>query len=183
VVHDKMVMPIALNAHACLVVEVGKVASPPKHVQIRPGATFTAMADQVGDECCDGIAWVRPGTQTPTTGHWPDPIDNVDGVDGGQPVYWAVQLELGIERCIPTVSNVEGEQGRAPTGAQWLQATQDHLDDAAALRRAACCLMDTYGKDGVLIGPVTPLQNEGNCGGQTVVVTVRAPACDCIDAG
>lgn len=177
---DQMVMPIVTKAHQLLMVQMATLGAPPMHVQMRPGGTFTPLHDQYRDECCDGIAWVRPGSQTPTGGSWPTALFGVDGPSASRatPVYYAVQLELGLERCMPLVSNVEGEGNAFPTAAQWEQATLEHLDDAAALRRTVTALRSFYGNDAVLFGPVTPLQNEGQCGGQIVVVTVRAPACD-----
>lgn len=182
VVHDQMVMPLAALALNCLTAEVAKLANPPAKVQMRPGRTFTALADQTQDECCAGIAYVRPSTQIPTTGHWPQPLSDVDGPSAsrGNPPYYAAVLELGIWRCIPTVSNVEGEEGMVPTAAQWLQATQDQLDDAAALRRVACCLRLLLENDSVIAGNVEPLENQGPCGGVSMTVTLRAPACDCV---
>jgi hypothetical protein len=182
VVRDTMVMPILTNAHTCLLTEMGKVPNPPAQVQIRPGSVFTAMADSTGDECCQGIAWVRAAGKVPTGGDWPNQLGSVQGPSAsrGQPAYYAVQVELGIYRCIPVISNVEGANDGYPTGAQWLAAAQEHEDDSAALRRAVCCLRAIYGNDAVLEGPTQPMPNEGNCGGQLVVVTVRAPACDCV---
>ena len=181
VVHDQMVMPLATMAYNCLAAEIAKLASPPAKLQMRPGRQFTALVDQVADECCAGIAYVRPGTQIPTSGHWPQPLTDVDGPSSsrGNPPYYAVTIELGIWRCIPTVSNVEGEEGQVPTAAQWQQALQDQLDDAAALRRAACCLRAQLGVDSVIAGNVEPLENQGNCGGVSMLVTLRATACDC----
>lgn len=184
VVHDNMAMPIAINAHACLLTEVGKLASPPSKVQIRPGAGFTPMADAHDDECCSGIAWVRLGVQTPTSAHWPDQLENVDPPARGVPSAYSVQIELGVIRCVPVQSDQPGAaEGDFPTAAQWLQSAQEFADDAAALRRTICCLQDLYGPDSVLAGVITPLQNEGNCGGQAVLIQVRAPYCDCIEAG
>lgn len=182
VVHDTMVMPILINAHACLLTEVGKVANPPLNVHIRPGAGFTALFDEYRDECCQGIAWVRPGQMIPTGGDWPQQLTSVQGPSAsrGRPSQYAIQVELGVYRCIPIISSVSGARDEIPIAAQWLAATQEAMDDAAALRRAICCLRSIYGNDSVLEGPVTPLQNEGTCGGQLVVVTVRAPACDCV---
>lgn len=182
VVHDQMVMPIALQVKTCLVAEVGKLANPPAQVQIRPGATFSAMYDSHGDECCLGIAYVRPGAQVPTTGNWPTPLTGVDGpsASGGRAPYYAVNFEIGIYRCIPVVADDGTGADNFPTGAQWLQAAQDQLDDAAALRRVICCLQAFYGLDSVIAGQVQPLENSANCGGIMTTVAIRATACDCV---
>lgn len=183
VVHDQMVMPLAINARTCLVTEVGKLANPPARVQIRPGASFAAMVDANKDECCDGIAYVRVGQRVPTGGNWPTPLTDVGGPSAsrGRASYYAVSLELGVYRCIPTKSDVPDSNDDFPTEAQWLQAAQDQADDGAALLRVVCCLQDIYGTDSVIAGALTPLENQANCSGIIVNVQLRAPACDCVD--
>lgn len=183
VVHDQMVMPLAVKARTCLVTEVGKLANPPLKVQIRPGASFSALVDSTQDECCSGIAYVRTGNRVPTTGNWPTPLTDVDGPSAsrGRAPFFAVNLELGIYRCLPTSSNIPDTNDDFPTEAQWLQAAQDQADDGAALLRVVCCLQDLYGNDSVIAGALTPLENQANCSGIIVNVQLRAPACDCVD--
>jgi hypothetical protein len=174
VVHDTMVMPILLQARACLVAEVGKLQFPPKRVQIRPGASFEFQADATTNECCDGIAWVRRGQLIPTA-NFPEQISDARPDGPGQ---YAIQLEIGIERCLPVAANAAGD---IVTEAQWLQATINAEDDGAALRRVACCLRDVYGPRSVVENPVVALENGGLCGGQIMTLLVRALACDCVE--
>jgi hypothetical protein len=181
VVHDKMVMPVLLVAEACLTTEAGKLAKPPAEYQIRPGASFVAYADQTRDECCAGIGWVRPGNMWESD-NFPAQRNEANKIG---PAYYAVVIEIGLMRCLPTQSDLPGLQGQGakPTTAQWLQATQEAMDDAAALRRVVCCLRTLYHVDSVVTGQITPLQNEANCSGTTITVTLRVPECDCFDAG
>jgi hypothetical protein len=181
VVHDKMVMPVLLVAEACLTTEAGKLAKPPAQYQIRPGASFVAYADQTRDECCNGIGWVRPGQMWETD----DFPSQRTGSSNIEPADYAVVIEIGLLRCLPTQSDQPGQlgQGANPTTAQWLQATQEAMDDAAALRRVVCCLRTLYRVDAVVAGQINPLQNEANCSGTAITVTMRVPACDCFDAG
>jgi hypothetical protein len=181
VVHDKMVMPVLLVAEACLTTEAGKLAKPPAEYQIRPGASFVAYADQTRDECCNGIGWIRPGQMWETDDF---PVQRT-GASKIEPADYAVVIEIGIIRCLPTQSDQPGLQGQGakPTNAQWLQATQEAMDDAAALRRVVCCLRELYHIDAVVAGQINPLQNEANCSGTTITVTMRVPACDCFDTG
>lgn len=182
VVHDQMVMPIVIKARDCLVAEVAKLANPPLSIQVRPGAGFSALFDSTRDECCPGIAWVRPGVQQPTTNQWPVPLTSVQGPSAsrGRAALYAITLEIGIYRCIPVIANDGTGQDDFPTADQWQTALQEQLDDAAALRRVVCCLQDFYGTDAVLAGAVQPLENSANCGGILVQLQVRAPACDCV---
>ena len=175
VVHDTMAMPVILQAMSCLQTEALKVANPPAAFHIRPGANFTAMADSHNDECCAGIAWVRPGVMYESE---PFPTQKSDA-SLIESFTWAVQVELGIIRCIPVIG--EGRGDVIPSATQWLAATVEAMDDAAALRRAICCLRDVYGQDAVIAGQIQPLENEGNCGGQSVIVTLRVQSCDCVE--
>lgn len=173
-VADAMIMPLLTQARDCLVTEVGKLAFPPLRVQIRPGATFEFQVDGYANECCDGIAWVRRGTLTPTDGRWPNQLTEPSKNPPGQ---YAVQLELGIMRCVPIAADAAGSN---VTEAQWLQAAQNAEDDGAALRRTVCCLRALYGADSVIENPTVPLENGGLCGGQVLTLLVRVPACDCV---
>lgn len=180
VVHDNMVMPVIRYALACLTTEANKGPNPPSNFQIRPGNTFVANADNLANECCEGIAWVRGGSMWPTENF---PIQKVDVGDGVE-TDWAVQIELGIDRCSPVVSDGFGS---IPTAEQWDAATQQDWDDAATLRRAICCIRDGYlsngrplGNRGLIPGQIVQLENQGACGGLSVLLTVRVPACDCV---
>lgn len=181
VVHDKMVMPVLLVAEACLTTEAAKLEFPPALFQIRPGASFIAYADQTADECCNGIGWIRPGRMWESD-NFPTARTEASHIDAA---YYAAEIEIGILRCLPTESDqpMLTGQGAKPTTAQWLAATQKAMDDAATLRRVVCCLRELYSVDSVVAGNINPLENEANCAGTSIVVTMRVPACDCFDAG
>lgn len=172
---DPSVMPILTQALACLTAEANLVADPPDLYQMRPGASFSPMIDNNGrnDECCIGIGWVRMVAMSPTRDF---PLPDADTMNC-PPDQWAVQIELGLDRCVPLVSDID--PSKPPTTAQWLAATQRAMDDGAALRRAACCLGEVYGWSYVLVGTLGPLENEGTCTGMVLGVTVAANACDC----
>lgn len=184
VVHDMMVMPVLVAALQCLKSFAPIWPNAPQLFQVRPGNSFTASADSAFDECCAGVAWVRMGTMWPTDNF---PVQKVD-VGVAEETDWAVQVEFGIQRCIPTQGD-DGVYGSVVTTAQWLAATMQETDDAAMLRKAACCLRDSYvgfqgrplGNSGFIMGTQTPLENSGPCGGIMLLTTVRVPACDCAD--
>lgn len=182
VVHDQMVMPLAIQARTCLVTEVGKLANPPIKVQIRPGASFAALVDSTRDECCSGVAYVRTGNRVPVLGDGFTPLTNWSGPSASRarPTYYLINLEIGIYRCLPTISDIPNSNDDFPTDDQWLRAAQAQADDGAALQRVVCCLQGIYGNDAVVAGPTTPLENQANCSGVVVNVQVRAPACDCV---
>lgn len=182
VVHDSMVMPVLNAALACLEAQGLAWPNAPSLFELRSGNSFVASADSAFDECCAGIAWVRLGTGWPTDDF---PIQKVN-VGFGPETDWAFQLEVGVQRCIPTEGD-DGVYGSVVTRAQWQAAVQQEADDAMMLRKAMCCLRDTYhyvngmpmGNAGIIIGIQTPLENSGPCGGIMLAATVRVPACDC----
>ena len=62
------------------------------------------------------------------------------------------------------------------TSAQWAETTRLVMNDAAALRRAACCIAGLVGN--AVIGTWTPEAVEANCVGGTMQMTIQAPNCE-----
>lgn len=176
-VSDPMVMPLARELLECLDQEIQKVLNPPLYVQLRPGNVVDHLLSTHEDECCSGLAWVRPSGFFPSSAAFPlqDPAPLPKGVGA-----WAITLELGAVRCAPV-----GDENHLPTAADWDVTTQAVMDDAAAMRRAICCFIE--GVQGrarnVLPGLWQPLSIQGGCVGGILPVTVRGPACDCAEAG
>lgn len=176
-VSDPLVMPTARELLECLAQEIAKVENPPKYVQLRPGSVVDHLLSTTSDECCEGLAWVRPASFYPNSAVFPtqDVSPQPKGVGA-----WAFTLELGAVRCAPTP-----DADSIPTGAEWDAVTQAVMDDAAAMRRAICCWIDAVQGRAkrVLPGTWTPLAVEGGCVGGVLPVTFRGPACDCDEAG
>ena len=177
-ISDPVVMPLAYEMLACLEEEIAKVLNPPARVGLRPGTVVDFLLSTTEDECCEGLAWVRPTLFYPSSSVFPlqdeqPPIPYVSS--------WAIVLELGAARCAPTPPETT-----IPTVAQWNDVVQAVMDDAAAFRRAICCFIAAdpiNRKKNVLPGQWQPLEVEGGCVGGTLTVTVRGPACDCTEAG
>jgi hypothetical protein len=182
-VADPLVMPLAREMLDCLIQEIAKVASPPKYVGLRPGSVVDFLLSTNGqDECCEGLAWVRPDLTYPSSG-LPEPFPAQDEVPPRQGVSgWAITLELGAVRgpC-----GMVTDAGTIPSQEVWDEATQAVMDDFAAIRRAVCCFIDAkQGRKGsVLPGVWQPLPISGGCVGGFMQVVIRGPACDCQDAG
>jgi hypothetical protein len=176
-ISDPMVMPLARELLECYDLELMKVENPPMYVQLRPGNVVAHLLSTSEDECCSGLAWVRPASFFPSSGVFPaqDPVPFKGGTRA-----WAVTLELGAVRCAPTP-----DANRIPTAEEWDATVQAVMDDAAAMRRAICCFIDAkQGRSGrVLAGLWQPLDVEGGCVGGILPVTIQGPACDCADAG
>ena len=176
-ISDPLVMPLAREMLECYEQELAKVLSPPTYIQLRPGNVVAHLLSLYEDECCEGLAWVRPAPFFPSSAVFPvlDSAPPKGGVTG-----WAVTLELGAVRCAPT-----GDEKRIPTSVEWDAATQAVMDDAAAMRRAICCFIDAKAgrSSRVLPGTWQPIEVQGGCVGGLIPVIVRGPACDCSEAG
>lgn len=175
---DQVVMPLAYELLACYEQEIDKVAHPPLYRGLRPGQVVDHLMSTSQDECCQGLAWVRPALFVPSSGKFP--IQDEDPAPRGTR-SWAITFELGAVRCSPTPP-----EGIIPTDAQWNAVVQDVMDDAAAMRRAICCFIaaDPVRRDqAVLPLEWQPLDTSGGCVGGTLQVVVRGPACDCAEAG
>lgn len=176
-VADPLVMPLAQELLACLDQEIRKVASPPGFIGLRAGNVVAHLLSTTEDECCQGLAWVRPSAFYPSSGTFPaqDAAPLPKGVSA-----WAVTLELGAVRCAPV-----GDENTLPTAAQWEATVQAVMDDAAAMRRAICCFIE--GRNGrarrVLPSVWQPIDVQGGCVGGIIPVTIQGPACDCAESG
>lgn len=177
VILDPMVMPRAREMLECLGQEIAKVLNPPLYVQLRPGNVVDHLLSTAEDECCQGLAWVRPAGFFPSSAVFPtqDASPQPKGVSA-----WAITLELGAVRCAPTP-----DQNSIPTAEEWDTTTQAVMDDAAAMRRAICCFIDAVPNraKNVIPGQWQPLSIQGGCVGGIIPVTLRGPACDCSEAG
>lgn len=175
---DPLVIPLAYELLACLEEEIDKVASPPKYRGLRPGQVVDHLMSTTSDECCEGLAWVRPALFVPSSAAFPD--QDLAPIKGGTR-GWAVTLEMGVVRCSPTPP-----EDSIPSVDQWNAVVEMVMDDAAAMRRAICCFIDA---DPIRRDPFVlplewqPLDTQGGCVGGTLQVVVRGPACDCAEAG
>ena len=175
---DPLVMPLARELLACYEQELAKIADPPQHIGLRPGSVVDFLMSTGSDECCEGLGWVRPAAFFPSSGTFPtqDATPLKQNVTG-----WAVTLEMGIVRCAPTP-----DEHSIPSDADWDDVTQAVMDASAAMRRAICCFIDAdriNRLQRVLPGIWQPVSVEGGCVGGILPVTLRGPACDCVDAG
>lgn len=176
-VSDPLVMPLARELLGCYAEEIDKVVRPPKYVQLRAGNVVAHLLSTTEDECCEGLAWVRPAGFYPSSGTFP--VQDTAPVKGGTRA-WAVTLEMGAVRCAPV-----GDEDTIPSMTEWDAVTQAVMDDAAAMRRAICCFIDAkLGRSTrVLPGQWQPLDVQGGCVGGIMPITITGPTCDCGQSG
>lgn len=173
-VSDPLVMPLARELLACYDQELQKLEDPPTYVQLRAGNVVAHLLSTFQDECCEGLAWVRPASFFPSSGVFPvqDPAPLPKGVSA-----WAVSLELGFVQCAPV-----GDENAIPTAENWDATVQGVMDGAAAMRRAFCCFSEGRARK-VIPGIWQPIEVQGGCVGGILPITVQGPACDCAEAG
>lgn len=174
---DPLVMPLARELLACYDQELLKVTTPPMHVGLRTGTVVDHLISLNDDECCEGLAWVRPENFYPSSGTFPA---QDDAPLPKSTLAWAVVLELGAVRCAPTPDATS-----IPTDEDWDNNAQVIMDDAAAMRRAICCFVAKQPNRNrrVLPGMWQPLSVQGGCSGGVLPVTIMGPICDCKDIG
>lgn len=176
-VSDPLVMPLARELLECYRQELAKLEDPPQHIGLRPGTVVDFLMSTSDDECCEGLAWVRPAGFFPSSGPFPSQ-DETAQKQGT--LAWAVTLELGFVGCSPTT-----DENSIPSDDQWDETTQTVMDAAAAMRRAICCFIaaEPGRAQRVIPGLWQPVAVQGGCVGGLIPVTLRGPACDCADAG
>lgn len=177
-VSDPLVMPLVRELLDCYAQELDKLDSPPASVGMRPGTVVDFLMSMTDDECCSGLAWMRPAAFYPSSAGFPSQ-DTSAQKQGTR--AWAVVLEMGIVRCAPTP-----DADAIPSNADWEEVTQAVMDAGAAMRRAICCWIGvdkTTRSQRILPGQWQPVAVQGGCVGGILPVTILGPACDCVDAG
>lgn len=172
-VPDTSVWPMLVQLLACLSTAADEVEAPPLYRQIRTGDSIQASISPTQDECCQGLAWLRPVSISPTN-VFPTPESTWQACPPGE---LAVEVELGMLRCAPFMAEGSSDADLLiVTEGQWATTTSRVLADAAAMRRAACCMI-ALGYS-VFVGSWSPVAVEANCTGGTLRITVAVPFCE-----
>ena len=164
---DLLLLPVALELLNCLCTALNQQTNPPEICCLRAGDSVTADIGQYYDECCSGLAYVRPagfymtGTQE---GPFPSPSTDQAINACGVPA-WGLQLEMGVLRCIQTSGQI--------SCATWTDAVVQQLADAKAMRAAVCCLEQLHDPSDVALGAWTPIGPAGGCLGSVWQVSVQ----------
>lgn len=176
-ISDPLVTPLMLELLECYHQELLKMTVPPQHIGVRPGTIVDFLLSTSDNECCEGLAWVRPSAVEPLTFQGDQRLAAASSIGT---IGWLVTLEMGIVVCALTP-----EADAIPTAAEWLAVTQDVNDAGAAMRRAICCFIDAEPGRAKRVQPGIwqPVAVQGGCVGGLMPVTIQGPACDCVDAG
>lgn len=163
------VSDMAAALRDCLATELALRDNPPAETCLIPGEdgrTFLSVG--LGqDRCCEGFAWVRVATVTPSI-----PRDNTQGNCGVS--TWQVDYEIGVARCAPFGSAEAG-----PTYADWTTLFVQVQSDADAMRSAVCCLTPLTETKDTFPTPWLPFGPDGGCTGGIMGVSIQIDDCDC----
>jgi hypothetical protein len=166
---------VAEDLLSCFDLALQDGPNPPAQICLRVGEVpFSAGLSE--DLCCEGFAWVRVLGITPSI-RFPQP-DNTP--NDCQKSSWAIELEMGVIRCMPF-----GDEYAGPTCDQWTAAFLQVDEDAASMRRALCCIYaeidaNTTLVEQVVVGEWTPINNQGGCIGGSMPVTFQVNCSECV---
>jgi hypothetical protein len=146
---------------------------PEERVQIRFGAEVFPDRSRPEDECCPGIAWVRPVETSPRFG-----VDDF-GARCADSLRRST-LEMAVYRCMPT-PGVDA----LVTSAQWRAVFDQAESDHSAMEAALCCFKDLIatgvvpvGDPEITAGEWAPVGPDANCVGSTLQLVIEH-GCNC----
>lgn len=133
---DTVLLPLANELLTCLCTELELNPDPPAQCCLRAGPTVIHDIDaqaSTDTTCCPGLAYVRIGAVFPST-DFPAPDTRNDKCLS---LSRAVELTMGVVRCIPGIGTPQG-----PSCDDWTLAALHDANDIDALWKATCCFRD-----------------------------------------
>jgi len=182
---DTQVNTLLDLAMLCLTTAVTGNPNPPANFCRRLDLQVAHDADLWTDLCCEGLAYVSFGDVFPSWDAFPEPTLVTQANYGSCSIpAWAVQIRMGIIRCIPS-----GTDTTMPSCEEWDAASRQQADDSQALRAATCCFRQQIVSESdatgpfwgmsTVIGTQSQIQLQGGCVERNVQITVQMPNCDC----
>lgn len=171
------------KALECLCAGTAGNPNPPGLCVPRVGTSVVYDMGQYEDLCCTGIGYAMLGDMYMSSTSFPEQ-DIVQQIRGQcAPPSWAVDIKLGIVRCIPAGQ----ANGDPPLETDQLLAARQNIYDAQSLRYASCCFRNwisvqfgtLYDGMNVVIGRQIQGNPQGGCVERYVTVTVQFPDIDC----
>jgi hypothetical protein len=172
---DTLILPLANSLLECLQTAATANPDPPANFCLRVGTSVIQDIDAgtgVDTVCCPGLGYVAVGQLYPSSA-FPEPDARTDKC-----LYAAraLQLTMGIVRCVPGMGTPEG-----PSCADWTAAAVRDADDIDALFDAACCWVGT-GEFKVMRGrPYTisgvTVEQTADCIERTMTILVQIGRC------
>lgn len=173
---DTLILPLANALLDCLETTAGANPDPPAEFCLRAGTLVIhdvdaqASADKV---CCPGLGYVKIGRVYPSSVDFPSPDPRADRCLS---LARALELTMGIVRCVPGIGSLGG-----PTCEDWTAAAVHEANDIQALFDAVCCWKDTAAFNRIRSRPFSIVDSnvvqEGDCIERFLVVLVQIPKC------
>lgn len=178
---DLQLAPIASLLLSCLCDAVDANPDPPLRRSLRVGTEIAYDLGLVEDLCCQGLAYVSVGPGVVSgVASFPDEDQVRQAARPCPPPSWGYALMAGIIRCVPV-----GDINAGPTDAQWTQAALRDMDDAQALRAAACSFRDQLPLLPLMVGYSVTIDRQevtepsGGCVERSQLFTVQIPYREC----
>lgn len=164
---------MANNLLTCLSEQLALNPDAPAQSCLRVGNTVLHDVDANGTDttCCPGLAYVRIGAMFPSSS-FPEP-DSVPGAgEGCFPVKWAVELTMGVVRCVPGMGTTAG-----PSCEDWTLAAIHDTNDMDAMRKALCCWQQTLPRMRPWLAQTSTVEMTADCIERQMPVLVQIPKC------
>ena len=171
---DTVILPAAQSLLACLAEQLALNPDPPAEACLRAGDTVLHDIDAgTGTDkvCCPGLAYVRIGRMYPSS-NFPEPDTQPAKQDGCFPVMWAVELVMGVVRCVPGMGSTAG-----PTCADWTLAATHDANDLDAMRKALCCWQPTLRRGRLWLAQESTVEMTADCIERQLPLLLQIPKC------
>ena len=159
---------------ACLAAELALNPDPPAEACLRAGDQVIQDVDAgtgLDKVCCPGLAYVRIGNLYPSS-NFPEPDSQPGRANGCFPVSWAVELVMGVARCVPGMGSTAG-----PTCADWTLAATHDANDLDAMRKSLCCWAESLPKTRLWLAQTSTVEMTADCIERQLPVLVSVPKC------
>lgn len=173
---DTLILPLANALLTCLTTTAGANPDPPAQFCLRAGPSVIHDIDaqaSTDTTCCPGLGYVRVGRVYPSSNDFPapDPLS-----DKCLSLARALELTMGIIRCIPGIGTTQG-----PDCDDWTSAATHDADDIQALFDAVCCWVGTDEFRKLRGRPFSIVESnvvaEGDCIERFMTILVQLPRC------
>lgn len=171
---DTVILPLANQLLTCLCEQLADNPDPPAECCLLAGdlTIHDINAENSLDKtCCPGTAYVRIGNMYPSS-NFPAPDTEPGKGNGCFPVSWAVELTMGVVRCVPGMGSTAG-----PDCVDWTLAATHDANDLDAMRKALCCWQPQLPRGKLWLAGVSTVTLTADCIERLMVVTVQIPKC------
>lgn len=157
---DTQILPQANALLACLAAELALNPDPPAETCLRAGDIVIHDVDgqaSLDTVCCPGLAYVRIGAKFPSS-TFPNPDTEAVKRNNCMPTSFAVELVMGVVRCVPGIGTPTG-----PDCADWTLAATHDANDLDAMSKALCCWSGQLAPGKLWLAGTSTVQMTADC--------------------